>query len=94
MAPNTPRLDDAVSPDHYKLDGIEVYDFIEQVCARLPGDEAAAVTNIIKYISRYRSKDDGHSPIVHLEKARWYFKKLIRRVEEKARAEAEEGDKG
>ena len=87
MASNKSRVDDAVSPEHYKLgDGIEVYDFIEQVCARLPGDEAAAASNIIKYISRYRSKDDGHSPIVHLGKARWYLERLIRRCEEKEKA--------
>jgi hypothetical protein len=83
MASKQTSVDDAVSPRHYQLGGIEVYDYIVQVCGGLPGDEAPAVANAIKYLSRYRSKDDGTGAATHLKKARWYLDRLIQQVEAK-----------
>lgn len=83
MASRKARVDDAVSPQHYKRGSIEVYDFIEEVCRDLPGDEAVAVGNVIKYVSRYRTKSDGHAPSIHVRKAGWYLNRLLQAVEKK-----------
>ena len=63
------HMDEAISPSHYQFratvtldDGtkvsatIETKDYIKAVCRTLEGDEAWAVSNILKYISRYRTK--------------------------------------
>ena len=83
MASRKAPVDDAVSPQHYQLDGIQVYDFIEQICRDLPGDEAVAVANVIKYVSRYRRKDDGHLASTHIRKSGWYLNRLLQAVEAK-----------
>lgn len=83
MASRKASVDDTINPSHYKRGAIEVYDFIEQVCADLPGDEAAAVANVIKYVSRYRAKSDGHAPSIHIRKAGWYLNRLLTRIEAK-----------
>jgi hypothetical protein len=58
---------DVVSPEHYKQGDIEVIDYIlDQKFNYLEG-------NIIKYVSRYKSKNG----IEDLRKARWYLDKLI-----------------
>jgi|TARA_B110000908_G_C10169738_1_gene410212 hypothetical protein len=74
-------MDDAVSPEHYKFNnGIETIDYILAVCAELDGDEAALVTNILKYVSRYRGKG---TPKRDLQKAAWYLERLQQEVYEK-----------
>lgn len=60
-------MNDTVSPEHYKQGDIEVIDYIlDQKFNYLEG-------NIIKYVSRYKSKNG----IEDLRKARWYLDKLI-----------------
>jgi len=56
-----------INPDHYKQGKIEVIDFIlDQKFNYLEG-------NIIKYISRYKTKNG----VEDLRKAKWYLKELI-----------------
>lgn len=70
-----------VNPAHYrKAGGIETMDYIEAVCADLPGDEAPSVANVLKYVSRYRQKHED-DPARDLKKARWYLDRLIALVE-------------
>jgi uncharacterized protein DUF3310 len=76
-------IDNPVNPQHYqKHGGIETIDYLEAVCAYLPGDEAVSVANVLKYISRYREKhpDDVTRD---LRKAAWYLDRLIALVEAK-----------
>lgn len=63
------HLDEAISPRHYQFTGwvtledgsrvranIETKEYIKAVCRTLDGEEAWAVSNVLKYISRYRTK--------------------------------------
>lgn len=62
-------------PSHYKTrSGMEVIDIIEAVICDLPGDEAYAIGNAIKYICRYRNNG---KPIQDLEMAKLYINRAI-----------------
>jgi len=63
-------------PEHYNSGKIEVIEFIKS----LGIDEDFCIGNAIKYISRYKHKDD---PLGDLKKARWYIDYLIKQLEEK-----------
>jgi hypothetical protein len=63
-------------PDHYNSGKIEVIEFIKS----LGIDEDFCIGNAIKYLSRYKLKED---PIADLKKARWYIDYLINKLEEK-----------
>ena len=56
------------SPSHYSDKEIEPIVYIESIC----GEEFFR-GNIIKYISRYKSKNG----VEDLKKAEWYLKRLI-----------------
>ncbi len=59
--------EDKINPNHYKQGNIEVIEFIlDQQFNYLEG-------NIIKYVSRYKTKNG----IEDLKKAQWYLKELI-----------------
>jgi hypothetical protein len=76
-------IENPVDPAHYKKPGgIEVIDFIEAICADLPGDEAALVMPLVKYISRYRQKHP-ENPVRDLKKGLWFLDRLIKMVEAK-----------
>ena len=63
---------DKINPDHYKQGNIEVIDFIlDQRFNYLEG-------NIIKYVSRYKTKNG----LEDLEKASWYLSKLKQKVKD------------
>jgi hypothetical protein len=80
-------IDNPVNPAHYqKRGGFEVIDFIEAICADLPGDEAALVMPIVKYVSRYRQKHP-ENPVRDLKKGLWFLDRLIKMVEAKMLAE-------
>jgi hypothetical protein len=66
---------DEINPPHYIKGGHEVFDFIVDVCRDLPGEEAAMVAPVIKYLSRYRQKHPN--PLTDLRKAKWYLNRLI-----------------
>lgn len=68
------NVDDAISPKHYQfrafvtLDNgerveatVQTKDYIKAVCTQLEGDEAWAVSNVLKYISRYRIKHSDNA---------------------------------
>jgi len=74
-------MDASISPEHYKFEGgIEAIDYILAICRDLPGNEAALVTNVLKYISRYQRK--GY-PQRDLKKAEWYLHRLQSEVDKK-----------
>lgn len=77
MASYSANDDEAVSPRHYQHGEIETIDYILAVCRSLDGDEAALVTNILKYVSRYRGKG---TPKRDLAKAAWYLQRLQKEV--------------
>jgi len=62
-----------INPDHYKVGGIETYDFI---AAKLTKEELAGYLkgNIIKYITRSSHKNG----VEDIEKLIWYANKLVR----------------
>jgi hypothetical protein len=80
----------AVTPAHYKKQfGIETIDYLEAVCVGIPGDEAVAVGNAIKYLSRYRQKNPTN-PKRDVEKALWYVQRLLTILEDKMHMESED----
>ena len=71
------NLDMVNSPAHYNKAGIETIDMIESVTG--DGFEAYLQGNILKYVCRYRYKDN---PVEDLGKARWYLNRLIETIGE------------
>ena len=71
------NLDMVNSPAHYTKAGIETIDMIESVTG--DGFEAYLQGNILKYVCRYRYKDN---PVEDLGKARWYLNRLIETIGE------------
>lgn len=59
-------------PLHYSGE-IECIDAIESAVAEIPANEAICVSNIIKYIWRYRNKNGMQD----LKKAEWYLHRLM-----------------
>jgi hypothetical protein len=69
---DTPSRKEAVDhPDHYN-EGIETIDYIES------WEMDFSQGNIIKYVSRYKSKGG----LEDLKKAQWYLERLIQKEEE------------
>lgn len=66
-------------PDHYQSKaGIEVIDVMEAFTDDLKGAEAVNTSQIIKYILRWKHKDN---PLEDLKKCKWYLERLINHVE-------------
>ena len=63
----------AINPEHYKAGGLETIDVIRAYTADLQGMEAVCTANVIKYITRWHSKNG----VEDLQKARWYLDYLI-----------------
>jgi|APGre2960657373_1045057.scaffolds.fasta_scaffold01840_5 hypothetical protein len=61
-------------PSHYNQGKIEVIDYIED----LGMGEDFCAGNAIKYISRYKYKEN---PLEDLKKARWYIDRIIQKHE-------------
>lgn len=71
--------DDVVNhPRHYIHGGIETIDVIKAWTEELTGFEAVLTGNVIKYISRWKSKNG----VEDLKKAAWYLERLIEFEEE------------
>lgn len=81
MASRKPTVDH-INPDHYQFGRIQTKDFIRLVTRELDGDEGWCVSNIIKYVSRYRRKHP-QDPTRDLKKIAWYLEELIQIIEEK-----------
>lgn len=65
-------------PKHYRTkNGLEVIDIIDAVTEDLSGEESYCIGNCIKYISRYKKKNG----IEDLQKAEWYLKRVIKKLE-------------
>ena len=62
-------------PDHYNTGKIEVIDYIKDLGLA----EDFCIGNAIKYISRYKHKDN---PSEDLKKAIWYLNYLLKTLEE------------
>lgn len=66
-------------PAHYQSKaGIEVIDVMEAFTEDLNGAEAVNTSQIIKYILRWKNKNN---PLEDLKKAKWYLERLINHVE-------------
>lgn len=75
------------SPAHYNAGDIETIDIIMDVTKNLDGNEAVLVSNILRYICRYKYKNG----VEDVRKARWYINRLIDDLsEEEFRAEVSE----
>jgi len=70
---DVPVSDGVDHPSHY-AGKVETIDYIMQVAATYPGNEAALVANVIKYVSRATRKGDKAKD---LKKAQWYLNKLV-----------------
>ena len=71
------NLDMVNSPAHYNEANLETIDIIQSVTK--DGFEAYLQGNILKYVCRYRYKQNA---VEDLEKARWYLNRLIETVGE------------
>lgn len=60
-------------PDHYNIGDIETIDYLESLGIA----EDFCIGNAIKYLSRYKHKDDE---LEDLEKAQWYLTRAIKIV--------------
>lgn len=69
----TAPVDQVNHPPHY-AGKVETIDYILQVTADYPGQEAALVANVLKYVSRAPRKGDK---VKDLQKAQWYLNKLV-----------------
>lgn len=69
-------------PAHYQSKaGIEVIDVMEAFTADLKGAEAVNTSQVIKYILRWKNKEN---PLQDLNKCKWYLDRLIKHVEKEA----------
>ncbi len=78
----TPFPLDEIKPQHYN--GTECLDIIQSMCKKLPGDEAAIMSHIVKYEFRY--PDKGATPaeqLKDLQKDYEYYGYLIKLFKEK-----------
>ena len=68
---------DNINPDHYKVGGIETWDYIK---AKLSASQLAgfALGNVMKYVSRA----DHKNKLEDLKKAKWYLDKIIAEIED------------
>lgn len=66
-------------PSHYNQGKVECIDAIEAATVGKTGIEAVCVSNIIKYLFRYETKNG----LTDVHKAQWYLQKLIEVIENK-----------
>ena len=70
--------DEVNHPEHYTKGKIEVFDALDDWSEA--GMIGYCVSNVIKYLTRYRSKGN---PLQDLKKARWYLDREIEKYEQK-----------
>lgn len=71
-------MKDAINPTHYKNGKVECIEAIESAVVNKKGLEATCVSNVIKYLWRYESKNG----LEDVKKAKWYLDRLIKYLEE------------
>lgn len=64
------------SPAHYTQGKYEVIDIIEWATKDMKGIEAVCVSNVLKYILRYKYKNG----LEDIKKSQWYLNRLIKEV--------------
>ena len=65
---------DQINPPHYRKANGDIDDYICDIVRDLPGIEAYRVSQVIKYLSRYRQKHAD--PRTDIEKAKWHLNRL------------------
>tara|TARA_R100001086_G_scaffold103164_1_gene51758 strand:- start:2406 stop:2657 length:252 start_codon:yes stop_codon:yes gene_type:complete len=76
---------DLISPTYYQRAKLETIETIMDIVRDLPGDEAVLVGNAIKYLVRYRFKENS-APIIDVQKAEWYIRRLVELLQAKPSA--------
>jgi hypothetical protein len=76
---------DLISPTYYQRAKLETIETIMDIVRDLPGDEAVLVGNAIKYLVRYRFKENT-APIIDVQKAEWYIRRLVELLQAKPSA--------
>jgi hypothetical protein len=71
-------FDPVQKPDYYNKGKIECIDAIEVAIADLTGIEAKCTGDAIKYLWRWKAKEN---PVQDLKKAIWYIEHLIKKIE-------------
>jgi Protein of unknwon function (DUF3310) len=74
--------DNVDHPRHYNVGPIETIEFVDQVCAHYPGDEAFSVGCVLRYVARGPHKN---AKLEDLKKAAWYLAHAIRLVEKRSK---------
>ena len=69
-------MTDLISPTYYQRAKLETIETIMDIVRDLPGDEAVLVGNAIKYLVRYRFKENN-ALIIDVQKAEWYVRRLV-----------------
>ena len=69
-------MTDLISPSYYHRAKLETIETIMDIVRDLPGDEAVLVGNTIKYLVRYRFKENN-ALIIDVQKAEWYVRRLV-----------------
>lgn len=78
-------MTDLISPTYYQRAKLETIETIMDIVRDLPGDEAVLVGNAIKYLVRYRFKENT-APIIDVQKAEWYIRRLVELLQAKPSA--------
>ncbi len=78
-------MTDLISPTYYQRAKLETIETIMDIVRDLPGDEAVLVGNAIKYLVRYRFKENS-APIIDVQKAEWYIRRLVELLQAKPSA--------
>jgi hypothetical protein len=77
-----PKPDMINHPPHYVGQKFECIEVIEDVTRELTGIEAVCTASVVKYIWRWKKKED---PIKDLKKTRWYLDRLIKKLEDESK---------
>jgi hypothetical protein len=70
-------MSNAVRPEHYKVGGIEPYEYMRMKLTK-EQYEGFLLGNVIKYVSRYQHKNG----VEDLKKAQWYLNELVKLYKE------------
>jgi hypothetical protein len=74
------------SPSHYNYGKLEVIDILEQAVSRAPDSVKGSLQyQVLKYMLRIWDKEN---PLQDAQKSRWYLNRLIAKMEEEARHDA------
>jgi len=71
-----PLVVDNINPKHYKIGGIETFDFIE---AKLSEEQLSGFCKGL--IFKYLARSDHKGKLEDLKKAKWYLDKLINKLD-------------